>query len=312
MEDTHPRVTLVMNKGALGDMGYNDLLYSGIRKAVEEFDLDFVMLTPESEEVAEKEILKWSQTSSPGRRLLILAGEDQSDIIRRHNLRSSEGSSILQLDCNDASLGVSTIHLPVYGVFWALGSITGALCEAVPNFGNKAAIVLANPYDSSINEGREAFATAYASHGCQTDVFYLSDKTGDGYDSSQKMFEMCSSLDGNYTFILPLCGGSAAGLYSYMTLQMIPTFASYGVDSDRNTQAGMILASALKRIDNAVYEYCASWFAGDDSARHLSCTMEQGGSSVVLSSAYEPIIEMVCDFESICRQACIEELNYLQ
>ena len=127
---TAPLVTVFYDPNALGDCGYNDLIYKGVEEAAQQYGLRTMQLSPSSRE----EGLIYLQTmfqhsdalKDTVRRLFIVAAASYDDYLRQNNSRFEANPYIdlLYLETDTPLEGKgSTLYLPYYGAMYEAGAI---------------------------------------------------------------------------------------------------------------------------------------------------------------------------------------------
>ena len=114
-------VTVVYDPGALGDRSYNDLIYAGVERTALANGLRTMQFSPstsaEGLAILQTYFEQMSMLRDTVRRLLIVAGSEYDDYLRRHSdeLGACPRADLLYLETKDPLPGKgSTICLPYY------------------------------------------------------------------------------------------------------------------------------------------------------------------------------------------------------
>jgi basic membrane protein A len=152
-----PLVTVIYDPNALGDGGYNDLIYQGVEQAAREHGLRTMQLSP----ATKAEGLAYLQTmfqqmeaaQDTVRRLFIVAAASYDDYLRQNNSRLEKNAyaDLLYLETQIPLSGKgSTLYLPFYGAMYEAGAVAPVIAPEV-------LLVAANPKVESVKEAVEAF-----------------------------------------------------------------------------------------------------------------------------------------------------------
>ena len=161
--DTSPLVSVVYDPNALGDMGYNDLIYKGVEDAARQHGLRTLQLSPTTVEegvaALETAFQTMSDVQDTVRRLLIVAGVSYDTFVRKNNDRIAANSraDLLYLETHIPLEGKgSTLDIPYYGAMYEAGAIA-------PVDAAEVLLVGANPKAGSVAAAVQGFADGFQS-----------------------------------------------------------------------------------------------------------------------------------------------------
>jgi len=279
-------VTAVLTPTGLGDLGYNDQMYLGLCYIREELDCEVVERRPSSTDQGIAMAKEWmQQTPQQGKhRLLILCDEGYEKAVRLMSWKNSEESSVLQLDCQDDDLDIYTRSMPLYGAC----RVVGRLCkETLTDTDKHATLVLANPRDYSINEGKEGFLEGAQMKGVEVDVYYLSDEAGSGYSAADSLYHLCYEIAPQTGFLLPLAGGSNKGVYRYGRESHTHFIWTCALDSDLSYLSYSAAYGIMKYIDQMLLDFARRWKNGEPNEKHQICGLASGYTKVEVNPTIE-------------------------
>ena len=281
-----PLVTVIYDPNALGDGGYNDLIYQGVEQAAREHGLRTMQLSP----ATKAEGLAYLQTmfqqmeaaQDTVRRLFIVAAASYDDYLRQNNSRLEKNAyaDLLYLETQIPLSGKgSTLYLPFYGAMYEAGAVAPVIAPEV-------LLVAANPKVESVKEAVEAFTEGFrtgylAADGQQLVTQYLSDDVAGGFavaDTTamrllyQQQWQTWSQL------MVPVCGG--AGSTFRRLIEMLGGYDYVGIDA--TVTSPHCPFSAVKHIDRAVVLCIGQWLATEGMPKHQVLGLADGYTELVV------------------------------
>ena len=283
---TAPLVTVIYDPNALGDGGYNDLIYQGVEQAIREHGLRTMQLSP----ATKAEGLAYLQTmfqqmeaaQDTVRRLFIVAAASYDDYLRQNNSRLEKNAyaDLLYLETKIPLSGKgSTLYLPFYGAMYEAGAVAPVIAPEV-------LLVAANPKVETVKEAVEAFTEGFrtgylAADDQQLVTQYLSDDVAGGFavaDTTamrllyQQQWQTWSQL------MVPVCGG--AGSTFRRLIEMLGGYDYVGIDA--TVTSPHCPFSAVKHIDRAVALCIGQWLATAGMPKHQVLGLADGYTELVV------------------------------
>jgi basic membrane protein A len=283
---TAPLVTVIYDPNALGDGGYNDLIYQGVEQAIREHGLRTMQLSP----ATKAEGLTYLQTmfqqmeaaQDTVRRLFIVAAASYDDYLRQNNSRLEKNAyaDLLYLETKIPLSGKgSTLYLPFYGAMYEAGAVAPVIAPEV-------LLVAANPKVETVKEAVEAFTEGFrtgylAADDQQLVTQYLSDDVAGGFavaDTTamrllyQQQWQAWSQL------MVPVCGG--AGSTFHRLIEMLGGYEYVGIDA--TVTSPYCPFSAVKHIDRAVSLCIGQWLSVEGMPKHQVLGLADGYTELVV------------------------------
>ena len=281
-----PLVTVIYDPNALGDGGYNDLIYQGVEQAIREHGLRTMQLSPatKAEGLAylQTMFLQMEAAQDTVRRLFIVAAASYDDYLRQNNdrLAANPYADLLYLETARPLAGKgSTLYLPFYGAMYEAGAVAPVIAPEV-------LLVAANPKVETVKEAVEAFTEGFrtgylAADGQQLVTQYLSDDVAGGFavaDTTamrllyQQQWQTWSQL------MVPVCGG--AGSTFRRLIEMLGGYDYVGIDA--TVTSPHCPFSAVKHIDRAVMLCIGQWLATEGMPKHQVLGLADGYTELVV------------------------------
>jgi len=279
-------VTAVLTPTGLGDLGYNDQMYLGLCYIREQLGCQVVECRPSSIAEGQEMAKQWMQETPPKgkHRLLILCDERYETALRQLGWKNSDESAVLQLDCQDDDLDIYTRSMPLYGACRAVGR----LCKETLSGSDKhATLVLANPHDLSINDGKEGFLDGTKMEGVDVDIYYLSQEAGMGYTASDSLYHLCYEIASQTGFLLPLSGGSNKGVYQYGRESHSNFIWTCALDSDLSYLSYSSAYGIMKYVDQMLLDFTRRWKEGQPNDKHQICGLASGYVKVEVNRSFD-------------------------
>ena len=249
------RVGIVFSTGGLGDMSFNDMAYEGLQRAAEDFDVEFDYIEPDDVADFDPSLRRFARE---GYDLIIAVGFQQAEDV--------EEIAPIYPDHNFAI--VDHIYEPpienVRGMLFAdhEGSfLTGALAALVSENDNVGFIggvnsPLINKFEGGFVQGVE-FIAEETGRDIEIQRSYAT-----SFDTPARGREIALGfIDNGADVIYHAAGGTGEGLFTAAEEEEI---YAIGVDANQNhVSPGRIIASMLKRVDQAVYSTVEDFVQGD-------------------------------------------------
>lgn len=287
--ENKPLVTVIYDPNALGDRGYNDLIFEGIESAAREYGLRTMQLSPTTVKEGLTYIESLIQTviaaEDSVRRLIVVAAGSYDDYLRKNNSRldSVPYTDLLYLETSTPLEGKgSTLNIPYYGAMYEAGVITPLLSTDVLLVGaNNKAKRITNAVEGFTEGFQSSPITGKALTEKKLVTAWLSDEVSGGFTVSDTtaLQLMCSQEWNGYDhLIVPVCGGSASSFRRIC--EMLSTYDYVGVDCE--VVSSRCNFSVVKRIDRAVYECVEQWLSPEGMPKHQTHGLADGYTEVVI------------------------------
>lgn len=301
--DIEKHITVIFSLSGIGDLGYNDLILKGILTAQKDNDIDLHLLFPLSTAEAEEYISDWVDygVSDDRKSLLILASSDYEELTQKYiSEEVIESRDVLLFESKNKELNASKLFISMYGTSYLAGAIA-------PIFGNNAAVVTANDFDSTINDAAQGFCDGFMSCGGVEYIRESLSDSWDGYSMSTESYVLASELFKQVSFIFPLAGGSNLGVYRY-TRDFPEGIYTSGMDVDQSGYSTQVAFSLVKHIDVLLEDYIDIWLSDTSLPRDKVYGIESGYIELILSPTYS---ELCADrYDTYIKQAILKEQEY--
>ena len=280
-------VTVVYDPGALGDRSYNDLIYAGVERTALANGLRTMQFSPstsaEGLAILQTYFEQMSMLRDTVRRLLIVAGSEYDDYLRRHSdeLGACPRADLLYLETKDPLPGKgSTICLPYYSAMYEAGAVATA-------FSDNLLLIAANPLASAIRESVEGFTEGFNAKYVLTgddhelQVEWISDEEGGGFridDEDAMRIVYDSETLQIAQLVFPVCGGASGTFY-----RMSGLFGGFDyIGIDVVSISNHCPFSVVKHIDRAVDLCIGQWLSSEGMPKHQTLSFADGWTEVVL------------------------------
>lgn len=278
--DGRPQLTVITSISGLGDMGYNDMIMSGIMNFYYEQDINMSMFHPTDMEDVKRSVNDWCNSTAGTERkcLLLLADNAYEKILRELNVRLAYNQNILifETESKDLPEGVITFNIDRYGVAYLAG------CMAMKH--EAATVVAAMPDNYILDRAIDGFRDGYCSEGnTNFEVIYLAENDS-GFRMQNKAYQITGEM--NNSFIFPVAGGSNNGVYKYSREDNIFLPLIAGMDVDCSYFSPRIPFSVVIHIDELVNEYLTAWTEGKDIEPYRTYGLESGVTDIVTSEVF--------------------------
>jgi len=284
--DTSPIVMVIYPIDGLGDRSYADNIYKGVEKAVQEHGLRVLHLVPKSNDEFKVFLtfLKEQDNDEKARTLFIVAESTITDMMDEFlkNLPDNELYDYLILENRNTYPNIHTLWMPIYGVTYEAGVLARQLKTEAPG------IVMANDKSEMLNDGAKGFMAGFGDDEV-VNTYTIIPKNG-GYNLANYVYRLCDSINTYCDIVLPLCGGSAQGLYRYNRDYPNKSFKTIGFDNDMSLYSPLLPFSCVKYIDRAM-EDCIRMWLDRQLPQHLSLGLDEGYTEIVLAPGYEESLQ---------------------
>ena len=273
-------VEVVFSPSGFGDLGYNDIILTGLEEARKRLGFEVVMHVPASIEDGMAIYNQWARKSAPGeRRLFIFATNQYESALRQSDVHPSEANStVLLYETHKPIDGVYTFRIGMYGAAYLIGAYTALTQKDEAD--SKAAVIAANPSDHNVDGAAQGFRDGFLeAGGADATISYISDKEGDGYNMPDEAYALCNRLyESGHTFFFPVAGGSNKSVYQFSRNQGVYTA---GIDGDMSAYSGLMNCSLVKNIGSATNDFIAMWLAHKEIPKHQDFLWDSGYVSVI-------------------------------
>ena len=188
-------VEVVFSPSGFGDLGYNDIILTGLEEARKRLGFEVVMHVPASIEDGMAIYNQWARKSAPGeRRLFIFATNQYESALRQSDVHPSDANStVLLYETHKPIDGVYTFRIGMYGAAYLIGAYTALTQKDEAD--SKAAVIAANPSDHNVDGAAQGFRDGFLeAGGADATISYISDKEGDGYNMPDEAYALCNRL----------------------------------------------------------------------------------------------------------------------
>ena len=273
-------VEVVFSPSGFGDLGYNDIILTGLEEARKRLGFEVVMHVPASIEDGMAIYNQWARKSAPGeRRLFIFATNQYESALRQSDVHpSGANSTVLLYETHKPIDGVYTFRIGMYGAAYLIGAYTALTQKDEAD--SKAAVIAANPSDHNVDGAAQGFRDGFLeAGGADATISYISDKEGDGYNMPDEAYALCNRLyESGHTFFFPVAGGSNKAVYQFSRNQGVYTA---GIDGDMSAYSGLMNCSLVKNIGSATNDFIAMWLAHKEIPKHQDFLWDSGYVSVI-------------------------------
>ena len=285
---TAPLVMVIYDPNALGDRGYNDLIYQGVERAAHKYGLRTMQLSPTtvSEGMTYMEMMFQMLTAAEDtvHRLLIVAAASYDDFLRKNNSRMDNipHANLLYLETETPLTGKgSTFYMPYYGAMYEAGAITPAEATDV-------LLVGANPLVKTVSDAMQGYtegfqASPIAVEGPEKNLVtvWLSDEVSGGFsvaDTTAIQLLANQQWQGDRHLLVPICGGSTTNFRRL--IEMFSIYDFVGIDCE--AVSAHCNFSIVKHIDRAVQQCIEQWLSPNGMPKHQTFGLADGFTEVVI------------------------------
>ena len=284
---TAPLVTVVYDPNALGDRGYNDLIYQGVENAARAHGLRTMQLSPTSvdEGLAYLKFLFEALTAMQDsvRRLVIVAAASYDDYLRQNSsrLESCPKTDLLYLETETPLAGKgSSFYVNYYGAMYETGAIS-------PVEATDVLLVGANPHVKTVTDAMKGFTEGFQASPIAVEgqpeknlvTTWLSDKVSGGFtlaDSTAIRVLVTPEWKGDRRLLVPICGGSASSFHRI--IEMFDIYEFVGIDCA--AVSAHCNFSVVKHVDRAVQKCIEQWLSSEGMPKHQTFGLADGFTGV--------------------------------
>ena len=251
--ETIGRAAVILGVGGLGDMGFNDLVYAGMRRAEAELGVPFDFAEPQ--QIADFEIIIRDMASSGLYDIIVNVGFNQIDPLILIAPEFPDQVFALIDGVVDAPNVISYISREEEGSF-LVGALAGLMAADAETYGLNDSNVLGfvgaveNPLIVKFYSGFSAGAQFV-----NPDISVLSDFIGGAtpFSDTTTAREMAIAQNARGAdIVFHAAGGSGMGVFAAARDM---DFFAIGVNANQNhIDPDHIIASMLKRVDTAAFE----------------------------------------------------------
>ncbi|MGM0414004.1 MAG: BMP family lipoprotein [Bacillota bacterium] len=280
--DSDVEVGIVLSTGGLGDLSFNDAAYRGLQRANDELGIEFQYIEPSDTAEDETSLRRFA---SRGSDLVIGVGFQMADTletvaqdypdVKFAHVDQDFGDEILD---NVVSLNFNE---------WEGSFLAGALAALVSDTG---VIGYVGGVDSSLIQRFEGGYYQGAKY-IDEDIEVLRRYADDFGDPARGREIALGMIDDDADVIYHAAGGTGTGVFQAAEEEDI---YAIGVDSNQNYIApGYIIASMLKKVDNAVFDIVKAVDEGTyEGGENLYFGLEDGGIDLTsLTEIGQPVLD---------------------
>ena len=284
--DETPMLVVLYPIDGLGDRSYVDNIYRGVEKAALEHGLKVQHLMPYSYEegTAYIENFMKSDAEEPNRRLYIITEPSFEELVMRlaPQFAESDKRQLLFLETRQEIPHIHTLYLPFYGVNYAAGRLAQQMSDV-----NRVAIFQANEQLAILQEATRGFTDGFQAGEGELLNTYIMDEGFLGFSMADKLYQEAYRINDLFDLVLPLCGGSAQGLFRYNREYPTNSFYTVGVDADMSVYSDRVPFSCVKHMDRIMQLCVEQWLEGELPS-HQSLGLSEGYTDLMLAPQYEP------------------------
>ncbi|MGN0257889.1 MAG: BMP family ABC transporter substrate-binding protein [Bacteroides sp.] len=284
-QDETPMLVVVYPIDGLGDRSYVDNIYRGVEKVALEYGLKVQHLMPYSYEEGTTYIENFmkSDAEEPNRRLYIITEPSFEELVVRlaPQFAESDKRQLLFLETRKEIPNAHTLYLPFYGVNFAAGRLAQQMADV-----NRVAIFQANDQLAILKEATQGFTEGFEAGEGQSLNTYIMDEGFLGFAMADKLYQEAYRINELFDLVLPLCGGSAQGLFRYNREYPTSSFYTVGIDADMSVYSDRVPFSCVKHMDRIIQRCVEQWMA-DELPVHQSLGLKEGFTELVLAPKYE-------------------------
>lgn len=275
-----PDIIMMASLASTGDNGYNDLILSGVINAADRAGLELSLIRPESEEYARRVIREWKNAKLDKPQLMMLASSDYTKLAIEEGDGLDDMHHVLLFESDHDGMpdGISTFRISRYGIAY----LAGCMAQGSP----RADLVMAMPGEPVTEGARAGFSAGFLAHcspGASLSEHYLADDTS-GFDLSNAAYTLMESIPEG--FIMPLAGGSNAGIYKFTRETPFALHLVAGMDIDCSAFSTRVPFSVVVDIDKAVADRIDDWGADRLLEPHTLYSLDSGTAHIVLNQHF--------------------------
>lgn len=283
--DDTPMLVVVYPIDGLGDRSYVDHIYRGVEKAALEQGLKVQHLMPYTYEEGTTyiETMMKPGAEETSRHLYIVTEPSYEELVTRLASQFGENDrrQLLFLETRKEIPHIHTLYVPFYGVNFAAGRLARQMDDV-----NRVALFCANNQLAILTEAARGFTDGFeAGDGQSLDTYYM-DEGYQGFAMADKLYQEAYRINEHFDMVVPLCGGSAQGLFRYNREYPSTSFYTVGIDSDMSIYSDRVPFSCVKHMDEVIRHSVAQWLDGE-LPLHQSLGLKEGFTELVLAPGFE-------------------------
>jgi basic membrane protein A len=275
------RVGIVLSTGGLGDLSFNDAAYRGLQRAEEELGISFDYIEPADPSEDQTALRRFA---SRGYDLVIGVGFQMAD-----SLTTVAGeypdTKFAHVDQFFEDIPENIVSLNF--AEWEGSFLAGALAALTSESGNVGFVggvdfALIHRFEGGFYQGARYI---------NPDIEIQSRYADDFGDPARGREIALGMIDDGADVIYHAAGGTGSGVFQAAEEEDI---YAIGVDSNQNYVApGYVIASMLKKVDNAVFDTVKSVVEGNyQGGNNLYFTLADGGVDLTsLTEVGQPVLD---------------------
>ncbi|MCC8038156.1 MAG: hypothetical protein LIP02_08515 [Bacteroidales bacterium] len=288
VEDDRDAVVFVYGENQLGDITYNDEIYSGVVAATKRHDL---LLTLERLDSAENlslgdamDIFLWVQNLEldDSRTLIVWCNDSYEPLLREREDLLTENPKVTHLlvESRDASLPVNTMYFSLYGAaYQAAMTVNDAMGDV-----ESVALVGDGPKDAVLG-----FLQGVSDGTRAINVTHFALPKGEDYILADSAYRLAYQIDNGYQMAMPMNADVAQGLLRY-NREYAVSFYTLGINTDMRPYSSRIPLSMTKSLATAVEEWIGNWAEGREQDKHIVYDLESGYCGLTVSEDYKSLL----------------------
>jgi basic membrane protein A len=274
------RVGIVLSTGGLGDLSFNDAAYRGLQRAEKELGISFDYIEPADPSEDQTALRRFA---SRGYDLVIGVGFQMADsLITVAGEYPDTKFAHVDQAFEDVPDNIITLNFAE----WEGSFLAGALAALTSESGNIGYVggvdfALIHRFEGGFYQGAKYI---------NPDIKIQSRYADDFGDPARGREISLGMIDDGADVIYHAAGGTGTGVFQAAQEENI---YAIGVDSNQNHVApGRVIASMLKKVDNAVFDAVKSVHEGNfEGGQNLYYALADGGVDLTsLTEVEEPII----------------------
>lgn len=305
-ETKKDEIVVIFTPNGLGDLGYNDLILSGIQSVYKEhLEVKMFLHAPYSMEEAGQIFKEWFFDGSENRSLCVLAAseyefflktflEEQGDVPKNKEILLFESANRMELP-------VSTFEFNMYGVSYLAGAYASYVTDG------ECLIVKGNSNDETLLANAAGFVEGCVDFGLKKPEIESLSEDYDGYSQPDEVYHKMYDWSKKYKFIFPLAGGSNMGIYKFLR-EYEDCIYSVGMDVDQSRLSDNVIGSVIKRIDKVVALNVENWIIGEAIPKKAVYGLNSGFVDWVVADGYKDLQNM--NVSNLKDLAIKKELEY--
>lgn len=305
-ETKKDEIVVIFTPNGLGDLGYNDLILSGMQSVYKEhLEVKMFLHAPYSMEEAGQIFKEWFFDGSENRSLCVLAAseyefflktflEEQGDVPKNKEILLFESANRMELP-------VSTFEFNMYGVSYLAGAYASYVTDG------ECLIVKGNSNDETLLANTAGFVEGCVDFGLKKPEIESLSEDYDGYSQPDEVYYKMYDWSKKYKFIFPLAGGSNMGIYKFLR-EYEDCIYSVGMDVDQSRLSDNVIGSVIKRIDKVVALNVENWIIGEAIPKKAVYGLNSGFVDWVVADGYKDLQNM--NVSNLKDLAIKKELEY--